>query len=71
MESLITKIQQEAASASYVDRKKLLDSLRDLQYSIETPEDTMQRILHLVCFPNLRMRPLILPNWKTPTVFKT
>lgn len=57
MESLITKIQQEAASASYIDRKKLLDSLRDLQYSIKPPEDTMQRLLHLVCFPNLRLRP--------------
>lgn len=52
MESLITKIQQEAASATYVGRKKLLDTLRDLQYSIEAPEDTMQRVMHLVCFPD-------------------
>ncbi|KAK9583565.1 hypothetical protein V6Z96_007812 [Aspergillus fumigatus] len=47
MESLIAKIQQEAASASYVGRKKLLDTLRDLQYSIETPEDAMQRVIHM------------------------
>ncbi|KAJ5279452.1 hypothetical protein N7478_004824 [Penicillium angulare] len=47
MESLIAKIQQEAASASYVARKKLLDTLRDLQYSIETPEDAMQRVIHM------------------------
>ena len=61
MEScLITKIQQEAASASYVGRKKLLDSLRDLQYSIEAPEDTLQRVMHLVCFPDLRTFPQLL-----------
>lgn len=53
MENLITRIQQEAASATYVGRKKLLDTLRDLQYSIEAPEDTMQRVMHLVCFPRL------------------
>ncbi|KAF7618333.1 hypothetical protein AFLA_007230 [Aspergillus flavus NRRL3357] len=47
MESLIAKIQQEAASANYVERKKLLDTLRDLQYSIETPEDAMQRVIHM------------------------
>ncbi|KAJ5758155.1 uncharacterized protein N7511_006849 [Penicillium nucicola] len=47
MESLIAKIQQEAASASYVARKKLLDTLRDLQYSIEAPEDAMQRVIHM------------------------
>ena len=52
MESLIREIQQEAASATYVGRKKLLDTLRDLQYSIEAPEDTMQRVMHLVRFPN-------------------
>ena len=60
MESLITKIQQEAASATYVKRKKLLDTLRDLQYSIEIPEDTLQRVMHLVCFPNLRTFPQLL-----------
>lgn len=54
MESLIAKIEQEAASASYVGRKKLLDTLRDLQYSIETPEDAMQRVIHMVCFPSRR-----------------
>ncbi|KAB8270004.1 S-adenosyl-L-methionine-dependent methyltransferase [Aspergillus minisclerotigenes] len=47
MESLIAKIQQKAASANYVERKKLLDTLRDLQYSIETPEDAMQRVIHM------------------------
>lgn len=53
MESLIIKIQQEAASANYVERKKLLDTLRDLQYSIEAPEDAMQRVIHMVCFLSL------------------
>ena len=52
MESLIAKVRQEAAAATYVERKKLLDTLRDLQYSIEAPEDAMQRVIHLVCFPD-------------------
>ena len=64
MEScLITKIQQEAASASYVGRKKILDTLRDLQYSIEAPEDTMQRVMHLVCFLDLRTFPQLLSSF--------
>lgn len=49
MESLIAQVQQEAASAGYAERKKLLDTLRDLQYSIEAPEDAMQRVIHMVC----------------------
>lgn len=57
MESLIAKIQQEAASANYVERKRLLDTLRDLQYSIEAPEDAMQRVIHMVCFTILRNQP--------------
>lgn len=67
MESLIAKIQQEAASASYAGRKKLLDTLRDLQYSIETPEDAMQRVIHMVCFPSLRHYPELLHLQSTST----
>jgi hypothetical protein len=67
MESLIAKIQQEAASASYVGRKKLLDTLRDLQYSIETPEDAMQRVIHMVYFPSLRSYPELLDLQRTST----
>lgn len=52
MEALTTiadSIKAAAASADEAGRKDILDSLRDLQYSIERPEDTMQRVIHLVC----------------------
>ena len=38
----LTKEEDEA------ERKKLLDTLRDVAYSIESPEDTMQRIMFYV-----------------------
>ncbi|QSZ29277.1 hypothetical protein DSL72_003789 [Monilinia vaccinii-corymbosi] len=44
---LAKEIQNAAATADEPRRKQLLDSLRDLQYSIEKPEDTMQRVIHL------------------------
>lgn len=46
--TLAEKIRNAAATADEAGRKELLDSLRDLQYSIEKPEDTMQRVIHLV-----------------------
>ncbi|KAF2468992.1 o-methyltransferas-like protein [Lindgomyces ingoldianus] len=47
METLIEKVRQEAAQVDEAGRKKLLNQLRDLQYEVEKPEDTMQRIIHL------------------------
>ena len=48
MEALITQTQNLAIGADETGRKKLLDTLRDLQYSLETPYDTLQRITGLV-----------------------
>lgn len=48
IKSLAKEIQNAAATVNEAGRKELLDSLRDLQYSIEKPEDTMQRVIHLV-----------------------
>ena len=46
----LTKEEDEA------ERKKLLDTLRDVAYSIESPENTMQRIMFYVkknhCYTN-------------------
>ncbi|KAF5867872.1 putative o-methyltransferase b protein [Botrytis fragariae] len=47
IKTLAEGIQNAAATANEAGRKELLDSLRDLQYSIEKPEDTMQRVIHL------------------------
>ncbi|TVY62837.1 O-methyltransferase lepI [Lachnellula suecica] len=47
MEELIAKAREEANSANENGRKQLLDSLRNLSYEIETPQDTMQRIMFM------------------------
>ncbi|KAF3397379.1 Demethylsterigmatocystin 6-O-methyltransferase [Talaromyces pinophilus] len=49
MDSIVEQVQKLAAMADEAGRKKLLDSLRDLSYAIETPYDTLQRFagLHL------------------------
>jgi demethylsterigmatocystin 6-O-methyltransferase len=47
---LAAEIQQSAAAADEAGRKEILNALRDLQYSIEKPEDTMQRVIHLVSY---------------------
>ncbi|KAF7891941.1 hypothetical protein EAF00_008243 [Botryotinia globosa] len=49
MDATTAQIQKLAANTDKVARKKLIDTLRNLQYSIETPHDTLQRFagLHL------------------------
>jgi hypothetical protein len=37
-----------AKIANETERKKLLDELRDLAYSLESPQDSAQRIMYLV-----------------------
>lgn len=48
MDSLIAQVKEAAHTADEAGRKKLLTALRDLQHNIEKPEDTMQRVIHLV-----------------------
>ncbi|CAG8961995.1 hypothetical protein HYFRA_00014103 [Hymenoscyphus fraxineus] len=47
LNSIKDTIKDVANSADEAGRKAILDSLRDLQYSIEKPEDTMQRVIHM------------------------
>ncbi|KAH6679190.1 S-adenosyl-L-methionine-dependent methyltransferase [Halenospora varia] len=47
MNELIARARDEAKSADENGRKQLLDSLRNLSYEIETPQDTMQRIMFM------------------------
>jgi demethylsterigmatocystin 6-O-methyltransferase len=49
MDSIITQIKSLAQDADEASRRKILDGLRDLALSLETPQDTMQRISYLVC----------------------
>ena len=48
MDAIIAQVHDLAASADEGGRKQLIDSLRTLQYSIETPYDTLQRFAGLV-----------------------
>lgn len=48
MESLLTQIKTLAANADNAGRKKIIQSLQELCYEIETPQDSMQRIIYLV-----------------------
>jgi len=48
MDTIITQVQSLAANANEAGRKQLIDSLRNLQYAIETPYDTLRRFAGLV-----------------------
>lgn len=48
MEAIADQAKRLAGNVSEQERKKLIDGLRDLSYSLETPDDTMQRIMYLV-----------------------
>ena len=48
MEGLLDQAKHLADTVSEKERKKLIDGLRELSYSIETPDDTLQRIMYSV-----------------------
>jgi demethylsterigmatocystin 6-O-methyltransferase len=48
MEAIIDQVKHLSSSADEVARKKILVALRDLMYAIESPDDTLQRIMFLV-----------------------
>jgi len=48
MDTIITQVKNLAASANEAGRKQLIDSLRNIQYAIETPNDTLRRFGGLV-----------------------
>ncbi|KAF7902747.1 hypothetical protein EAF00_002650 [Botryotinia globosa] len=47
MDDLITHVKAAAASADEAERKKMIDDLRDLSIELETPWDSMQRVMYL------------------------
>ncbi|KAL2221344.1 O-methyltransferase-domain-containing protein [Thermoascus aurantiacus ATCC 26904] len=47
MEDILAQIKALASDADDVGRKRILQSLQELSYAIETPQDSMQRILYL------------------------
>ena len=45
IDTLLAQVKALAAKADDVGRTKTLDTLRDLSYSTETPDDTIKRLL--------------------------
>lgn len=48
MDALFAQAREAAKTADEAQRKKLIDDLRDLAIELETPWDSMQRIMYLV-----------------------
>lgn len=48
MDALITQVKQLAENAGETTREKLIDQLRELTYSLESGDDTMQRLIYRV-----------------------
>ena len=48
MDALLDQIKAQAAMTDETGRESIQNKLRDLQYSIEAPEDTMRRIMFMV-----------------------
>ena len=48
MDAIFDQVRSLANNADDAARKKILDGLRNLTYSIETPQDSIQRIIFYV-----------------------
>ena len=44
MDSFILQARSLANTTNEADRRQVLDTLRDVQYSLESPYDTLQRL---------------------------
>jgi hypothetical protein len=58
MDELLARLTEEVKAISGTAdeqlRRRTIDTLRDLQYSLETPEETMQRVIYMVCHSILK-----------------
>ena len=48
MEDVIISVRRLASNTDYAGRKEIYDQLQDLSQSIETPDDTLQRLMYMV-----------------------
>lgn len=48
MEAVVDQVKGLAGSADEAGRSEILDQLRELAYSLESPDETMNRIMFLV-----------------------
>ena len=57
MDAILTQVKHLASTADEVSRAKLLLALRDAQFTLETPWDTMMRLVGLVRLPHRSSSP--------------
>lgn len=50
MEEVVDQVRSLAGSVDEAGRSRILDQLRELAYSLELPDETMNRIMFLVSF---------------------
>lgn len=55
MDAIFDQIRALAKDADEASRKKLLDGLNDLYYSIESPNDSLNRIISSVSLEELEL----------------
>jgi hypothetical protein len=48
MDSIVAQVKSLAATADEAGRQKVLDALRELQFSLESHQESAERIFHLV-----------------------
>lgn len=54
MEDIIESVKRHASNTNDIGHQELMDGLRNLSYSLETPRDTIQRLGYAVA---LKMEP--------------
>ena len=55
MEAALETIKNLADRADATTRRHMIDGLRKLSYSLETPDDTLQRLMYAVCQAPLKL----------------
>ena len=48
MEEVVNSVQRLASNATQIGRRNIIDRLQELCYSIETPDDTLTRLMFMV-----------------------
>lgn len=48
MDAIATQVEHLASTANEAERKAMIDQLRELSYTLESGDDTLQRIMYLV-----------------------
>lgn len=53
MEAVIQQAKHLADTSDELGRKKLIDEFRNLSYSLESPDETLHRIIYSVLFASV------------------